>query len=485
MRVRRWSGLTIALLTIAGVATATTSHAATTIRGTHSQRSTPRITAKVAPAPLLTVHAVTASDVQGEISVSGNGIYVLDRDNGHGIGALYNAETDKQIGSEIGPPTGATNPLSADLIGVDDSGVVFGNADRMVNGSDIGQSFTWSNGSAGWLGVPPADTLGKIWGCGDDNSVGLGDELYSVNSQGEAVGADLGTCDGASWQLAVKVSGSDQWGPTGTYTTNSGEYHPVLAYSIDDAGEVLGTVSTQDEAPMYEWSSNGTGEVKSLADLTAHPNAYATTANTGWWGTDFIGGEMTASGGQSVWEGGQAFDVLDATASTASKPGQYGAQALGLGDEVGGEITSALVNQGDPSAAIWYRGGKITLLSKLTHKTSITMIGVAAFDNRGDIFGVGQGKTSNVIYEARVPNPPPTVSIKTPKSGHSYKKGSTLKASFTCHAGKLGTLKSCKGSVADHHKISTSKVGSHSFTVTAVDKDGEKTVKKVHYKIKK
>jgi hypothetical protein len=119
------------------------------------------------------------------------------------------------------------------------------------------------------------------------------------------------------------------------------------------------------------------------------------------------------------------------------------------------------------------------------HKTSLQLAYAYAVDRRGDIFGVAFGSSSSVLYEARVQNPPPTVKITAPKSGHSYAMGAKVKASYTCKAGTLGKLKSCKGTVKDHHDISTSKLGKHTFTVTATDSDGEKTTKKVHYTVKK
>jgi hypothetical protein len=95
------------------------------------------------------------------------------------------------------------------------------------------------------------------------------------------------------------------------------------------------------------------------------------------------------------------------------------------------------------------------------------------------------GQTATRKTTFTVVNPPPTITLKTPKSGASYKKGATVKASYSCKAGSGSTLSSCKGTVATGKKISTTTVGSHSFTVTATDKDGRTAKKKVTYAVKK
>jgi hypothetical protein len=80
----------------------------------------------------------------------------------------------------------------------------------------------------------------------------------------------------------------------------------------------------------------------------------------------------------------------------------------------------------------------------------------------------------------------PTIKIKTPKDGATYRKGKKVKASYSCNDidGRLD-VKSCKGTVANGKRISTKKTGKHAFTVIAIDRVGNRTVKTVHYKVKK
>jgi hypothetical protein len=102
------------------------------------------------------------------------------------------------------------------------------------------------------------------------------------------------------------VGGSNgHWSPTGHTGTSSNPGYASVALSIDEAGEVIGTLVNETEAPQYLWSANS-GHVKSLADLTGFPNASADVRNNMWNGTHFLGTGMTKAGGPSVWEGVQS-----------------------------------------------------------------------------------------------------------------------------------------------------------------------------------
>jgi hypothetical protein len=469
----------VAALAATSVIGMTASNASPSIRSVGSLRSVPD--APVKPAPLLTVHVVAKTSVPFNLYASGSGTYLLVAPNENGDGALYNTETNKQVGGEIGPPEAAVKDGSDNVIGVDDQGVVFGTADRSVNGNDVNTGFTWSDGKAGWISNPSPTEVGEFANCNTGTMpnpvTDVNVEIASVNPQG-ATAATVVTDCGPRWSLAMTGGSDGHWSPTGK-TSEGLTGYAATAATIDAAGEVLGTVVNATEAPQYVWAGTGSG-AKSLATLTGFPNASAATHNNEWNGTHFIGVNMTHAGGLAVWEGGQAFNIPE-PANPVN--GSFFAEALGPGDEVIGQATSS--ENAIPVASVWYRGGKVTPLRTLVHKTSVQLVYAYAVDRRGDIFGVGFQGGSDVLYEARVQNPPPTVSIKAPKSGHAYAKGAVVKASYSCKAGTLGKLKSCKGTVADHHRISTSKFGKHTFTVTATDADGEKTMKRVHYTVKK
>ena len=78
----------------------------------------------------------------------------------------------------------------------------------------------------------------------------------------------------------------------------------------------------------------------------------------------------------------------------------------------------------------------------------------------------------------------PTVSISTPVDGGRVVRGGSLTADFAC-ADEVGGsgLASCTGTVADGAAVPTGAVGSFTFSVTAVDGEGNTTVETVGYEV--
>jgi hypothetical protein len=86
------------------------------------------------------------------------------------------------------------------------------------------------------------------------------------------------------------------------------------------------------------------------------------------------------------------------------------------------------------------------------------------------------GATAQVV-------PPPTASITAPGKGASYLQGQKVAAAYSCaDAGGPG-LVSCTGTVPNGSPVSTSTLGSHTFTVTAVDTTGKKATASVTYTV--
>ena len=80
----------------------------------------------------------------------------------------------------------------------------------------------------------------------------------------------------------------------------------------------------------------------------------------------------------------------------------------------------------------------------------------------------------------------PTVTIVSPLDGAHYTRGNRVFARFSCaEAGFASLIRSCLGTVSSGAPINTSKTGTKSFTVTAIDLAGNRTTKTVHYRVKK
>jgi FG-GAP repeat len=78
----------------------------------------------------------------------------------------------------------------------------------------------------------------------------------------------------------------------------------------------------------------------------------------------------------------------------------------------------------------------------------------------------------------------PSVQIGSPGSGVTYTRGKHVHAVYACHEGASGPgLSSCTGTVPSGTSIGTRTRGVHSFTVTAVSKDGQRATTTVRYRV--
>jgi hypothetical protein len=76
----------------------------------------------------------------------------------------------------------------------------------------------------------------------------------------------------------------------------------------------------------------------------------------------------------------------------------------------------------------------------------------------------------------------PAISIAQPLEGAQFKQGQQHIVDFSCTDNDSG-VESCVGSVADGAALDTSKIGIHTFTVTAKDKAGTETTKSVQFMV--
>lgn len=66
---------------------------------------------------------------------------------------------------------------------------------------------------------------------------------------------------------------------------------------------------------------------------------------------------------------------------------------------------------------------------------------------------------------------PPSITITTPPDGAAYAQGTVVNAAYSCTDNESG-LQSCTGDVANGAAIDTGTVGPHTFTVSALDNEG-------------
>ena len=78
----------------------------------------------------------------------------------------------------------------------------------------------------------------------------------------------------------------------------------------------------------------------------------------------------------------------------------------------------------------------------------------------------------------------PSASIGSPAGGESYTRGQVVNAAYSCQEGASGPgLSSCVGTVAAGTPIDTTSLGTHSFNVTTLSKDGQHATVTVSYTV--
>lgn len=94
----------------------------------------------------------------------------------------------------------------------------------------------------------------------------------------------------------------------------------------------------------------------------------------------------------------------------------------------------------------------------------------------------GATATDSVTYEV-LPAEPPTVTITVPQHGARYKVGEDVTADYVCDDGAGSGVQNCAGDVPAGDLIDTTSVGTHTFTVDAVDEVGLSTREAVSYDV--
>jgi hypothetical protein len=418
----------------------------------------PRLHAKAAP-PKFTVRVFGAPGQVRGTYVSHNGKYIAGEDDP----SLYSTATGKKLGQVI-PDSG-----TAEGIGVTDAGVLYGvgphGKDSMLNPLD--GTFRFAHGHLTWL--TPVNFGTKYFGCA--SPVDLSVRLNDVNSTGRGVGFESGNCGAGNVLVAVYYDGHT------LSTTGDGKPADTSndAHVLTQGGLTVGNTEGPDGNGLAVWFGTHV-EPELLSTYTGIPGSDALIAGRDWnVHGHFIGDHLNGDTlGEQLFNGKKAIQIP----GTAGASQTFSPVALGDNDMVVGGGS-----EDSQAAKIWTAATGVRTVASLSG-SKVNLNSAFGIDGVGDIFGISLAEAGPRFFEATpLGSAPPSVSIKTPKAGHSYTKGAVVKASYSCKAGKGSSLVSCKGTVADHHKISTKKVGKHTFTVVAKDADGQTHRRKVHYRV--
>ena len=396
--------------------------------------------------------AVDNDGSTGRAIVSQNGKYLVN----NGVDPyIYNTRTGKLIGH--------INDIETDARGVSNDGSVFGitfsDGHGKVKPGGQATAFKWRSGHRTLI-----EPDSSFEAC---NPTYQQTEFEGASPSGVGVGLQSWLCDDGQHEVAInwsegKLRVVGRNGPAGT--------HAGSAFALTAGGLEF---ADGDGGPQVEW--RGTNAPRTVRSVTGLPNV--AMIDSGRFVNsrgDFVGDDADTKGTLELIVGTRFYDLPSSTSL-------FTASSLGDNDIVVGSDENGSV------AKVWSPTfGLKSLKSLSTNKTGIHLEDALAMDEYGDIYGTGRkGDAKSYYFEADVTPPAPAVTITTPRSGHTYVKGAMVKASYTCEAPSGHTIKSCKGSVADHAKISTKKTGKHSFTVVATDTDGGTTKKTVHYSVRK
>jgi hypothetical protein len=93
----------------------------------------------------------------------------------------------------------------------------------------------------------------------------------------------------------------------------------------------------------------------------------------------------------------------------------------------------------------------------------------------------GQTATAKIHYTVAGA---PSVSIRSPADHAAYRLDEAVAANYRCQEGQAGPgVSSCTGTVPSDQPLETSTLGKHTFTVTAVSRDGQRSTETITYRV--
>jgi len=246
------------------------------------------------------------------------------------------------------------------------------------------------------------------------------------------------------------------------------------SHSTPNPGQVVTFDASQSSLPFgqvvdYKWDLDGSGHY--AIDTGTTPtlsHAFSTP------GTTTVSVEVTGSTGGTTTTS-LAVTVPAPPSAVIASPA--GGQTFNEGQSVSTNLSCAEGSNGPGIASCsdshgsYGSGGTLDTSTPGNHTYSVTAISLD-----------GQQATATISYAVLGP---PTSTLAAPSGGQSYRLDESISTSFSCNdAANAPGLLSCQdsnGSSAPSGHLDTTSYGRHTYTVTAISRDGQRTSQSISY----
>src|SRR4051794_4476279 len=334
---------------------------------------------------------------------------------------------------------------------------------KVGNNPKQGAAYVFVKPASGWASGHETAELTASDGAANDllRPVAIDGDTIVAGAQNHKV--DEVTNQGEVYVFVKPRGGWATSTETARLTTGSGARDDFMGASVGVSGDTV-VAGMPDRSPTGRPPHAGAAEVfvKPASGWKTATETAELTASDGVI-NDVLGGAVAISG-----------DTIIATAdghTVGQTPGK--GQAYVFKRRPGAGWTSATEDQRFTESE---EGTNSELFgSSISLSGNVALVGAP-------LRGVGDKSRAGAAFVFGVP---PSVDLRAPVDGASFRQGQTVAASYSCSAPAGAAIASCAGPVAPGAALDTSIPGPHTFTVNAVDSDGITATRSASYTVVK